>query len=447
MAAADTVDMLSILEDVARFCEREGAESEVYGTMQRETIVSLERNDINLCSQQYTTGIGIRTLIKNSLGFACCNSTDLRIAKETAAKAVRMSKKTPPFPFNTLASPRPLTSVPGLYDPLIQDFDEEAAISRARAMLSAARENPCVSVDNGEFFVSAEERAIFTSCGISASEKRSRFSWHLVGMACRGSRVGAYDYQYGCAVRAKDVYVEETARKMAENAAATLHPRRIEPFSGDLILGPEAVSTLIGDSLAFAANAHNVHMKQSVLAGKLGEEIASDLITIVDDSTPPGDYNSGTFDREGSPHRRVVIVDRGILRRFMHHAMTAKIENTSSTGNAAGSFAEMPRIDITNFVVEKSSRSLQTMVEETDKGLLVSKFGGAGEDMSGAFSGTLKGAQFIRSGEIQYPVKEATVTGNVFEILPKICSVSAETSRVPRMILPYVKVSDMQFIA
>jgi PmbA protein len=445
MHKEDTTDLLSMLEDVLRFCEREGAESEVYGTKKRETIVSLERNDINLCTQQHITGIGIRTLIKNSLGFACCNSLEPHTAKETAAKAVRMSRKTPPLPFNTFASPRPLPVVPGLYDPHVQDFDEEAAICTARTMLSTAREDPCISVDNGEFFVSAEEKAIVTSCGITASERRSRFSWYVVGMARKGSEVGPYEYQYGCTVRVKDLYVEETAKKLAENAVATLHPQKIESFSGDLILGPEAVSTMIGDPMAFAANAHNVHMKQSVLAGRLGEKISSDDVTIVDDSTLPGDYNSSAFDREGSPHQAVTIVDKGILKSFMHHSMTAKIENKSSTGNATGSFAEMPRIDITNFIIEKSSRSIQAILEETDKGLIVSRYGGAGEDMSGDFSGALKGAHFIKSGEIQYPVKETTVTGNLFEILPRICAVSAETLRCSKMVLPYVKIAEMQF--
>lgn len=440
------MDLLSTLENVVHFCERQGAESEVYGTKKRETIVSLERNDIKLCVQQVVTGIGVRTLIENSLGFACCNSLKGSTAKETAAKAVRMSKKTPPLPSNTFVGPFPLPEVSGLYDPGIETFDEEPAVSAARAMLTTAREDPRVSVDNGEVFISAEERAICTSSGISASEKRSRFSWYVVGMAREGTAVGSYEYQYGCTTRAKGLYLEETAQNLAEQALATLHPRKVSSFTGDLILGPDAVSTLIGDSVAFAANATNVHMRQSVLAGKEGEKIASDIVTITDDSTLPGDYNSSTFDREGSPHQKVVIIDKGILKGFMHHSMTAKLENRESTGNATGSFAEMPRIDITHFAVEKSSRNIQTMIEETEKGLLVSKYGGAGEDMSGDFSGALKGAQFIKSGEVQHPVKEVTVTGNVFEILPKISDISEETARFPKMVLPYVKVPGVQFI-
>jgi predicted Zn-dependent protease len=439
-------DFQGILDRVVTVCENRGAEAEVYGTRKRETIVSLERNDVKLSVQQIATGIGIRTLINNSLGFACCNSLDEGVAKEAAERAVRMSRKTPPTPFSGFASPRVLPEIKGLYDPEVQDFDGDAAICAARTMLSVAREDPRVSVNSGEVFVSEEERALSTSTGISAAEKRSRISWFLIGMAREKGEVGSSEYHYGCTTRVREACVEKTAKMLAENVVAHVHPERIDSFSGDVILGPDALSTIAGESFPFAVNANNIYQKQSAVAGRVGEKIASDVVTIQDDSTLPGDYNSSRFDREGLPHQVVTMVEKGFLKEVMYDTLAANREGRLSTGNAGGSFGEMPRIDITNFIVETSSRTLETLVEETEKGLLVSRFDGVCDNISGDFSGVVKGAQLIESGEITYPVKEVSITGNLFELLLKVCDVSQETMRYPKMVLPYVKVCNMQFI-
>jgi len=444
----DSMDLLSILEQVVQFCKNRGAESEVYGIRKRETIVSLERNDINLCTQQSITGMGIRACTGAQLGFACCNSIDMIEVKKTAEKAVKMSRKTPPSPEPiVLASPRRVPSIEGIYDGEIESFDAADAVREAKRMVQIISEHHQISLDNGEFFVSREERAISTSRGISVSECLGGFSWHLVVMGREGGDVGSYEYGYGCTTRVDDISVEESARAVVERAVRNLRPRICDPFSGDVILGPEAVSTLLGDTMAFAVNATNVHMGQSALSGCRGQRIASDILTIKDDSTLPFTYNSSSFDREGTPHQAVSIVEKGVLNQFLHHTQSAFREDTESTGNATGSFAEMPRIDITHLIIEPSAKSLARLIEETEKGLLISRFSGSGEDISGVFSCGLKGAHLIESGEVTHPVKGITIQGNIFDILPNVCDISSETARYPHMTLPYVKIGDMQFIS
>lgn len=440
-------DVLSTLEKVVTFCENKGAEAEALGIKRKEIIVTIERSDIKLCIKQYTTGVGIRTLTKNSVGFASCNTLDEYTAKETAERAVNMSKKTPPLPFATLSSPGQLPEITGLYDPEVQNFDEEDAVSTVKNMVKAATEDPRISLDNGEFSVSVREKAILTSTGVSAAERRSRFSWFLIAMARENHEVGPYEYQYGCCTQAKKLYTEKTAHMLAESAVTNLYPKKIESFSGDLILGPGAVSELIGDTVAFSANANNVHRGQSVLAGKTGETIASDVVTMRDNALVPADINSSTFDREGTPHQNVPLVEKGVLNQFLYDSLAANREGVPSSGSATGNFREIPRIGISNFIIEGSSHTLETMLQETEKGLLITRFSGATDQISGDFSGAVKGAHYIESGEIQHPVKEATVAGNVFEILPHVSDVSKEVLRFPKMVLPSLKIPEMQIIA
>lgn len=440
-------ELLGMLERVVNFCENRGAEAEVVGLKRREIIAVAERNDIKLCIKQYSTGIGIRTFTGKSMGFSSCNSAEEDILKETAQKAVRMSRKTPLLPFVGPAHPHPLPQVSGLYDRRIETVDEETVLATAQNMLRAAQKDPRISVDSGELQVVQREKAVSTSTGVSASEKKSQFSWFLIGLAREGNEVGSFRYYYGCCTHKKEMYTQETARLLAENALADLHPRKIEPFSGDIILAPEAVSLLVGEPLTFSANANNVYKGQSLLAGKLEEKIASDAVTIRDNCIIQGDFNASSFDREGAPHQNLPIVENGVLKSFLYDTQAANRDSVLSTGNATGTFREIPKIGVTNFMIEKGSQALDTMVEEIEKGLLINRFSGASSQVSGDFSGAVKGAQFIKSGEIQYPVKEATIAGNVFELLHNISDISKETLRYTQTVLPYMKVPEIRITA
>ncbi len=438
-------NILSVLDPLVHFIEKQGAEGEVFGVKRNEIIVTIERNDIKLCIKQYTTGVGIRTFIKNSIGFSSCNSLSKDITRKTAEKAVNMSRKTPPVPYSGVADPGSLPDITGLYDPSIETFDEQTAIAKAQQMIEVARKDPRISVDSGEFSVVVREKAICTSSGISAAEKKSRFSWFLICLAREKGEVGSYSYQYGCTAHQRELYMEETAQSVAENAVLDLHSQKIESFKGDLILGPDAVSNLICTPLIFALNANNVYREQSGFAEKTEERVASDIVTVQDNSCIPGDFDSSAFDREGTPHQQVTMIDNGILKTFMYDSLAAHREARHSTGNASGTFREIPKIDIASFIIEKGSHNLDSILKETDKGLLVRRFSGTSDQISGDFSGAVKEAQLIASGEVQHSVKEATIGGNVFKILPTISDISVETLRYPKMILPYIKIPDIQF--
>lgn len=440
-------DLLYILEKIVSFCEHRGALAEVLGAWRKETIVTIERNDIKLCINQHSGGVGIRTLIDNSVGFASCNSLNEEVIKKAAERAIKISKRTPPLPFITFSSPGHFHEIAGLYDPEVESFDEADTVSVAELMMRSAQKDPRVQVDNGEFAASTRKKAICTSSGISGEEKKSRFSWSLNGMAREGDEVGPYEYHYGCCTHVNQIYVEKTGQDLAETAVSDLYPKKVDSFTGDIILGPEGVSHLIGDPVTFSVNANSVFRGQSVLAQKQGEEVASPTVTIKDNALLPSEPSSSKFDREGTPHQNLTIVEKGVLKTFLYNSLASKRDNHVNTGNATGTFRDIPKIGNTNFIVEKTSKKLESLIEETERGLLITRFSGVADVISGDFSGAVKGAHFIKSGEIQHPVREATIAGNVFEILPKITGVSRETAKYSKMILPFIKISDMQIIA
>ena len=440
-------ELMGCLEDIVSYCEHRGVEAEVMGLSKEEIVVTMERNDVKLCISQDLGGVGIRTARDNAVGFASCNSLEKSVTLKAAQKAVDMSKKTPKASHDVFAVPGSIPVIEGLYDPQIYTFGEEQAIRTVQEMITIACEDPRIMLDSGEFQVSVRNRAIATTRGISYKEKKSRFSWFLIGIARENSDVGSFVYVYGHATHIKDLSCSQTAQALSRDALRNLNAQKIESFTGDLILGPEAVSSLIGYPMIFALNAHNVHRGQSMLAGKMGTPICSDIITFQDNPTLSYDINASGFDREGTPHQDVVMVQDGLLQNFMYDTLAANREGHPPTGNAIGSFREIPKVGITNFIISGRSRNLDTIIEETEKGLLVNRFSGATADVSGDFSGSLKGTQLIQGGECRHTTKEVTIAGNLFDILPRISDISTETQYYPQMILPHIKITDMQVIS
>ncbi|MDQ3909288.1 MAG: TldD/PmbA family protein, partial [Thermoproteota archaeon] len=188
-----------------------------------------------------------------------------------------------------------------------------------------------------------------------------------------------------------------------------------------------------------------VQKKSSYFAGKIGKQIASDLLTVEDDATNVEGLNASSFDREGVFHRKNIVIERGILKKFLYNTQTASKDGVRSTGNAGGSTSSPPTVSTTNFLVKPTRSSVDTLVSEIDKGIMISRFSGNVNAVNGDFSGVVKGGQLIMNGTIKHAVKEVMVAGNVFEALRRLNGISTERKAMYGSILPYMRFDDISF--
>jgi len=188
-----------------------------------------------------------------------------------------------------------------------------------------------------------------------------------------------------------------------------------------------------------------VQKKSSHFAGKIGKQVASDLLTVEDDATNVEGVNASSFDREGVPHRRNMIIEKGKLKKFLYNTYTAKKEGARSTGNAGGSSSSPPTVSTTNFIVNPMGSSLEKLVAEIDKGVIISRFSGNVDPVNGDFSGVVKGGQMVTNGAIEHAVKEVMVAGNVFEALLRLNGISRERKVIYDSILPYMRFDGISF--
>jgi PmbA protein len=202
--------------------------------------------------------------------------------------------------------------------------------------------------------------------------------------------------------------------------------------------------------LMYGLNGKNVYTGISPMKGKVGDKLFDDKITIVDDATLNGRYGSATHDDEGVAHRRNVLVDRGVLKGFLYDLKTAAQSGVESTGNGSRDLFSPPSPSPTNLIFQAGETPLAEMIAGMEEGLLVEQVLGLGQGniISGAFSNSAALAFKVEKGEIVGRVKDVSIAGNVYELLPGVAAVSRETEWVYRFVrLPYVLLPEMNVVA
>ena len=440
--------ILDLLQYAIKQAEALGAsDAEAYAAINNESEVFIENNDVKQAKSQSISSIGVRVVLDGSIGFYSTNDLAKSRIRDAAAMAIKVAHASPKDKHNILPGKSKSKFVRGIYDRNAESFQTLDAARMAAEMLKAAKSyDSRVSVDSDNFNAQVATDALANSNGIELKERASVFSWSIMGMAIENTEISSFDYQVGGSHYVKDINVSNTAGEFAETVVKSLGTRKIEEsFKGEMLLTPMAAKEMIEEVVAHAINSDAVQKKSSHFAGKIGRQVASDLLTIEDDATNVEGLNASSFDREGVFHRRNVVIEKGILKKFLYNTHTASKDGVKSTGNAGGSTSSPPTVSTTNFLVKPMRSSVDKLVSEIDKGIIISRFSGNVDPVNGDFSGVVKGGQLIMNGTIKHSVKEVMVAGNVFDALRRLNGISRERKVIYDSILPYMRFDGISF--
>jgi PmbA protein len=440
--------ILDLLHYAIEQAETFGAsDAEAYAATNNESEVFIENNDVKQAKSQSVSSIGIRVVLDGSIGFYSINDLAKSRIRDGAAMAIKIARASPKDRHNILPNRSKSKSLRGIYDRNAESFQTLDAARSAAEMLEAAKSyDNRVSVDSGNFSAQVTTHALANSNGIELKERASVFSWSIMGMAIENTEISSFDYQVGGSHYVKDIDVSNTASDFAETVVKSLGTQKIQDsFKGEMLLTPMAANEMIEEVIAYAINSDALQKKSSHFAGKIGKHVASDLLTVEDDATNVDGLNASSFDREGVSHRRNVVIEKGILKKFLYNTYTASKDGVRSTGNAGGSTSSPPMVSTTNFLVKPMRSSVDTLISEIDKGILISRFSGNVNPVNGDFSGVVKGGRLIMRGTIQHAVKEVMVAGNVFEALRRLNGISRERKVIYDSILPYMRFDGISF--
>ncbi len=216
--------------------------------------------------------------------------------------------------------------------------------------------------------------------------------------------------------------IEQLTLDVARRAVMMLGAKRAPGGRMPVVISSMAGGTMIHEAIGHGLEADLAQQGLSVFSGKIGTRIASELITVIDDSSLPQKRGSFRFDDEGTPSQRTVLVENGILRGYMYDRLSALKDGVPSTGNGRReSYRSRPIPRMTNTFIAEGATSPDSIVASLDRGLLVRKMGGGQVNtVTGDFVFDVQEGYLIEKGCVGEPVRGATLTGNGPEILKAI---------------------------
>jgi len=430
VAALKQDEILSVAEKAVNFATKKGAgEAEAFVHQVFTTNVNIERGQIARSSRIIDKGLGIRAIVNRAVGFSYTNILEKKAAiEETVLKALSSAKASKPDKdWHNLPAKKTFPSVENTYDKKIVELHAEDLVKIASLMLNAAEKtDKRVFPVEGRAGASYLVRAIANSNGIASSDYGTLIGCSLETLIHEGGEVTPVCFEYN-AERNYNIDPEWVGREAARLAVSALKARRIETKNTNIIFTQIALQQLLYFTLINAVKADYVQRNQSAFKGKIGEKVASEIVTIYDDGLFKGGIRTQKFDGEGVPQQKTLIIEKGVLRNFIYDNYTAKKEGRESTGNATrAGYAATPNVEATNFHLLVGKTSPEEIINEVDDGLIVYYLQGAhsSNPASGEFSAVATPAWKIEKGKVTYAAKGAMVAGNIFQVLTNISALA-----------------------
>jgi len=408
---------------------------------------AVRMGEVEKLKQSRQKHLGLRIFINERSAITSSADFSRDALEHLAENTCALARLIAPDPFSGLPDAAALAqTIPDmeLYDAEIAAVTAEHAMAAAQeAEQAALAADTRVTNSEGASFSASSGRVVYASTlGFLGEYRDSSVSLWVVPVA---SDNGAMQRDYWYSVQRKLARLEPAAdigRKAAARAVRRLHARRVQTCQVPVIFDSETASGLL-QHLAGAVAGYALYKGTSFLIGKLGQRVAPEWVTIVDDGTIASGLGSKPFDGEGLPTRRTVVVDRGVLVSYLFDTYSARKLNSRSTGNAARSVSEAPRVAPTNFVLQPGAASPQEIIRSVQRGLYVTELIGFGVNpVTGDYSRGAVG-QWIENGEFVWPVEEITIAGNLLKMYDAIEVIGNDLELRHSVAAPTVKIARM----
>lgn len=400
-----------MMERILQKAMAKAQDAEITLSRNESTPVSFQNDRLKAIKVSHTTGVSLRVIVDGKLGSS--HTSDLKDLDGVVDRAVEAARFGSDAHF-CFPGPQDAPSVK-TYDASVPEISRERQVEIGREMLDRVKAyDPEVLVSCGTSR-SVGEREYLNASGHAFLAQSTHFSVHVGGERIRGTDI--LQAGEGQSWRTLDVDHADLAHRLIGKLRLAEHIAEIRTGELPVIFTPDA--TIVAFlSLGMGVNGRNVLKGDSPLAGKLGEQIANEHLTVTDH--PLIDYapSSAGYDGEGVPHRILPVIERGVLRCFLYDLDTAGRAGTESTGSGPG-------CSPTNVLVEPGEVSYEEMIRNVDEGLLVDGVMGLGQSniINGDFSVNVSLGYKIERGEIVGRVKDAMLAGNAYDALMHISAV------------------------
>ncbi|HYA45882.1 MAG TPA: TldD/PmbA family protein [Acidimicrobiales bacterium] len=414
---------------------RDKEDVEVYLVRSTDTEIRAYEGEVESLSSATSAGAGIRVVSGGRQGFAYTGSLEEEDLAETLAEARDNAAFSSPELWVGLQPPDGVAPVSlDLWRDELAVYTTErkvgAALDLEKAVLAS---DPRINhVESATWGDASSEVAVASSLGISAEDRST--ACYLAAMAVAGQE-GQSQVAHGYTVGRGPSELDPAKAATEAVTRAVRMLGAVKPRSAHVcvVLEPRVSAQLLG-LLGHMLSGEMVLKGVSLFAGHLGESVASPMFTLADDPTEPAAWGAAAFDAEGFACRRNVMIEGGVLRRFLYDTTSARRAGTSSTASAVrAGYKSAPGVGAQAVCLAPGDKSPEEVLAQVGKGLLVQSVTGVHSGVnpiSGDFSVGAEGL-LIRGGELAAPVKELTIASTVQRMLQGVTIIGKDLEWLP----------------
>ncbi len=429
-----------IAEKAKREVENNCDAFEIYIDESKLIELNSEQDRLNFAKEEIETGVGIRVIKDNKIGFAFTSNMDK--ISETARQSIENTKLNKRDENYSFAELEKVTDVKKVYDKKFNDLNLNESVELLKNTISQARDSGCEVTGSG-FSASECKSLILNSNGVSIENKETGFGISLsVTIQKDGEIATAYN---SASSRFCDLEGEKLADEVCNLAKNSLNSKPIETDNYNVVLDYYAAIGLI-QTFINAFDGENVARGRSILKDKIGSEIANPSLSIIDNPLLEKGMATTKCDGEGSVSKATELIKDGVLNSFIYDIYTANKEGVKTTSNGyRGSYLTTPMISPSNLEFKFSEMK---DLSEIKKGVLTTSVLGAhtANPISGDFSVEASNAFKIENGELTEPINKAMISGNIFEIMKNVEGITSEIRQYGSFIIPKLLVHDLRVV-
>lgn len=444
-------ELLEVAQSAVAAARKAGAdvaEATVRGGSHLSTKVRLREPE--LVEEAGSRSLGLRVMLGQQVAVTYTSDFSVAGRARLVEDVIELAKLSQPDPFAGPPDPSLLSKASqhvdlDVYDPKMDALNAAEALARAKDGEDAALNyDPRITNSEGATFTRASgESVLVTSGGFHGTTRGTYASLVVSPVADDADGKKRSGYHWAAKRHLAEL---EAARGVGEEAARRtlrkLGASKIASAEMPVVFDPDTARSLLG-LLASCVNGGSIWRRSSYLLERLGTQVASELVTVIDDPLLPKAPGSRPFDGEGLLSRRNVVVENGVLKTYLMDTYAAKKLSMESTASASRGSSGGVGASTTNFILQPGKISREQLLKDTKRGLYVTEMMGFGFNaVTGDFSRGAAGF-LIENGELTQPVSEVTISLNLDQILQRIDAVADDLDLRTSTASPTFRVSAM----
>ena len=420
---------------IRKALEKGGEFADVYVENRISRNIIMEESKFKSAVFGINQGAGVRVISGDKTGFAYTDDItqeNLLKAAEVASYVASGSEKVAPV--DVKVGNR--ESYISIQLPLEKIADEKRLEVMKRANQAALEYDPKIKMAFISYYDEVRNRTIANSEGLLLSDKLPLlfFIVQTLGVGNNTRHMGRERLGKHSGFEMFDMVTpEEVARRSARESVAMLEATDCPAGKMDVVMQNGWGGVLVHEAVGHPLEGDNIAKKIGVFTGKLGQKVASDVFTMVDDGSLPNFRGTTNFDDEGTQMKKNVLINKGVLEKYMTDVLSAKQLNMERTGNGRReTFRHIPIPRMTNTYIDKGTANPEDILASTQSGIYVQSLsGGSVNPTDGVFNFTCREAYLIENGKKTTPVRGATLIGNCLDIISNIDAVGDDLAFGP----------------